>query len=166
VKTHIMATAAVVAGLAVTGVANADTGNNHELVPVGPRTYAAGYCGFPIYSEPERSQNFVLERTTFPDGTEIEETRGQLIRTLTNTLTGKSIRVNLSGPGRVTSFPDRSYVVEGSGPWILFIPRRFGYDAPVVTVTSGKFTYAYDPNTDTLNWSGNGALRDICAELS
>ena len=165
-KTRIMATAVVVAGLAVTGVAKADPVNPHELVTVTARTYSAGYCGFPIYSEPERSKNFVLDRTTNPDGTEIEETRGQLIRTLTNTLTGKSIQVNISGPGRVTYFPDRSYVVEGSGHWIMFIPRRFGYDAPVIAVTSGKFTYAYDPNTDTLNWSGHGALRDICAELS
>ncbi|HEX6023458.1 MAG TPA: hypothetical protein VFZ00_15800 [Solirubrobacter sp.] len=164
-KTRTMA-AAVAAALAVTGVAYADTGNNHEQVTVAPRTYVAGYCGFPIYSEPERSQNFVLKRTTNPDGTVIEETRGQLIRTLTNTVTGKSIQVNISGPGSVTYFPDRSYVVEGSGGWIVLIPRRFGYDAPVMAVTSGKFTYAYDPNTDTLNWSGNGALRDICAELS
>jgi hypothetical protein len=74
--------------------------------------------------------------------------------------------VNIRGPGRVTSFPDRSYVVEGSGHWIMFIPRRFGYDAPVIAVTSGKFTYAYAPNTDTLTWSSHGALRDICAELS
>ena len=165
-KTRIMATAVVVAGLAVTGVAKADPVNPHELVSVTARTYAAGYCGFPIYAEPERSKNFVLDRTTNPDGTEIEETRGQLIRTLTNTLTGKSIQVNISGPGRVTYFPDRSYVVEGSGHWIMFIPRRFGYDAPVIAVTSGNFTYGYDPNTDTLKWSGHGALRDVCAELS
>ena len=113
-----------------------------------------------------RSQNFVLDRTTNPDGSVTEETRGQLIRKMTNTVTGKSIVVNLSGPGSVTTFPDRSYVVEGSGPWLVLIPRRFGYDAPVVAVTSGKFTYAYAPSTDTLNWSGNGPLRDICAELS
>jgi hypothetical protein len=166
VKTRIMATAVAVAGLAVTGVAKADTSNHFEQVTVGPRTYVAGYCGFPIYSEPVRSQNFVLERTTYPDGTEIEETRGQLIRTMTNTLTGKSIQVNISGPGRVTTYPDRSYVVEGSGGWILLIPRRFGYDVPVMAVTSGKFTYTYAPATDTLTWSGHGALRDICAELS
>jgi hypothetical protein len=161
-----MATAVVVAGLAVTGVANADPVDPHELVPVGPRTYATGYCGFPIYSEPVRSKNFVLDRTTNPDGTVIEETRGQLIRRMTNTLTGKSIQVNISGPGSVTYFPDRSYVVEGSGGWLVLIPRRFGYDVPVVAVTSGEFTYAYAPNTDTLTWSGHGALRDICAELS
>ena len=164
-KTRIMATAMVVAALAVTGVANADTGNNHEEVTVAARTYVAGYCGFPIYSEPVRSQNFVLERTTNPDGSVTVATRGQLIRTLTNTDTGKSIQVNLSGPGSVTSFANRSYVIEGSGGWLVFIPRRFGYDAPVVAVTSGKFTYAYDPNTDSLDWSGNGALRDVCAEL-
>ena len=83
-KARIMASAAVVAGLAVTGVANADPVEPHELVPVGPRTYVAGYCGFPIYSEPVRSKNFVLDRTTLADGTEIEETRGQLVRTIFN----------------------------------------------------------------------------------
>jgi hypothetical protein len=48
------------------------------VVSVTARTYSAGYCGFPIYAEPERSKNFVLDRTTNPDGTVIEETSGQL----------------------------------------------------------------------------------------
>lgn len=165
-KTRIMAIAAVVAGLAMTDIAHADDMGNHDHLSAGPRTYAAGYCGFGILAEPERSHNFILERTVLADGTRIDETRGQLIRILTNMVTGKSIRVNISGPGRGTYYPDRSYLIEGSGPWIMFIPRRFNYNAPVVTITSGKFTYAYNPNNDSLQWSSRGALRDVCAELS
>ena len=37
-KIRIMATAMVVAGLAVAGVAKADTGNNHEQESSAPRT--------------------------------------------------------------------------------------------------------------------------------
>lgn len=89
--------------------------------------------------------------------------------TATNLNTGKSGTSNISGPAKVTTFPDGSVTLEGTGlQGVVLSPadaQRFGM--PTVGVTTGARTETIDADGNVTSFSLDGrVLLDTCAALS
>ena len=75
--------------------------------PDQPFTIPAAVCGFAVLVQiPVDGEQ--SNTTTLPDGTTVTRFQGAFKETLSNTITGKTISVNASGPGTVTQAPGSS----------------------------------------------------------
>jgi hypothetical protein len=83
---------------------------NNTPFDVGPQV-----CGFTIHVGIVADNEYFTHQETLPDGTLIQQVNGRLVESFTNTDTGKTIVENLSGPGVFTTFPDGSFLVDGTG---------------------------------------------------
>ena len=117
-----------------------------------------GLCAFPVNIT--GTQN--VRTTTFYDrngNVRSVLTTGPIKVSVANSLTGKTVTANISGPGTV----DTAGTLTGSGPWLLFF---FGDQTsgrpPFLVLVTGHMTVA--PNGDLL--SANGRIVDLCTALA
>jgi hypothetical protein len=120
---------------------------------------AGSACSFELAGDPVVNR---LVTTTFPpdeNGDIVQLTTGTVVERFTNVATGKSIIINISGPGRLTFHPDGSVTLEAWGTWFIVAegPRAFiNAGRVVLNITeSGPVTV-----------SQSGHEEDICAALS
>jgi hypothetical protein len=158
----------MVAGLMTAGPALAGRGPKWEIVPAEPFTLPADFCGFPIgISWPMLNEYSKILKAA--DGSMIVLTTGVDKVAATNLNTGKSITSNISGPSKITTFPDGSATFEGTGLQGLVLSpadaQRFGM--PTVGVTAGALTETVDADGNATSFSLDGhVVLDTCAALS
>lgn len=123
-------------------------------------------CSFPVANEPVTNR---LVTTTFPadaNGDVVQLTTGTVVMRVTNVETGKSLTLNISGPGRFTFRADGTTTLETWGNWV-----NLGRD-PVTgevqfLLTSGRVVVDFAaPNTFGTFTSMAGRASDLCAALS
>jgi streptogramin lyase len=143
-------------------------GPGWEVVPADSFTLPADYCGFEIgLSFPvDREYSKILKAA---DGSMIILTTGALTVSATNPSNGKTATSNLSGPAKVTTFPDGSVTVTEEGyAGFVFSPeeaQRFGM--PTLGVTVGLQTTSFDADGNLTAFSLQGrVVIDTCAALS
>lgn len=157
----------MVAGLTA-GPALAGRGPKWEIQPAEPFTLPADFCGFEIgISWPALNEYTKILKAA--DGSMIFLTTGVDKVSVTNLSTGKSVTSNISGPAKVTTFPDGSVTVKGPGLQGLVLSpadaERFGM--PTVGVTAGARTETIDAEGNVTSFSLDGrVVLDTCAALS
>jgi hypothetical protein len=138
------------------------------LGPARPFTLPASICGFKIrVSFPVNKEYGKILKTT--NGSATMLITGRLTLSNTNLSTGKTIITNLSGPGKLTTFPDGSVTERAKGhTGYLLSPadaKRIG--VPRLGVTAGAQTITFAPDGSVTSFSLRGhVLVDICAALS
>jgi hypothetical protein len=154
-------------GLMTAGPALA-RGPQWEFQPADSFTLPADYCGFEIgLSFPvDREYSKILKAG---DGSIIFLSTGSLTVLATNLSTGKTSSANISGPGKVTVFPDGSAIVSKKGlSGFALLPadaQRFGM--PGLGVTAGAQTESFDADGNLTSFSlQDHVVLDTCAALS
>lgn len=147
-------TAAVGLVLALAGPAAA---GKPERVAVPQETFViSGFCDFDVLVEPLASKTF---NTTFfdRDGNPTRDHgTGRLVIRMTNIDSGRSIELNISGPGRFVEGP-AGLTVDTYGNWMLFI------DGQLFTL-SGHGQFFVDATSETIV-SRRGHITDLCPIL-
>jgi hypothetical protein len=139
-----------------------------QFLPAESFTLPAEFCGFQVQVTPQVNKRFekLLKAS---DGSMILLHTGFLSVSYTNLQTGKTITENVSGPLKITVFPDGSVTSADKGRTSLFLPpddaQRFGL--PTVAVTAGAVTASVAPDGVITSLSLHGhVLVDVCAALS
>jgi hypothetical protein len=141
-------------------------GPQWEFLPADPVTLPADFCGFEIglIFPVDRGYAKILKAA---DGSML--ITGSLFVSATNLSTGKTATSNISGPAKVTTFPDGSFTVYKKGlAGVVLSPadaQRFG--VPPVGVTAGAQTESFDADGNLTSFSLQGhVVLDTCAALS
>jgi len=142
-----------------------------ELPAGTPIPLPAGLCSFNVAAEVLR---FKLTIITFSNqrgaviAQGITSTTGPLAVSLTNESTGKSIDLNIPGPGRVESQaqPPEEII---TGPWLIFpIPPNQLSLPSNLELLIGRWQFLVDLSTGNMTafLGGHGTMQDVCALLS
>jgi hypothetical protein len=135
-----------------------------------PDATLSGYCnGFDVSVVFSRYNQYVIRQSTAPDGTTTSQIAGHATATVTNLSTGKSVSYNVSGPGRVVSYPNGAFTVDAAGPNLLWtLPENSASGVPAISYTTGHVTFAVDASGKTISYSLAGGARqvDVCAVLT
>lgn len=143
-------------------------GPDWQFLPAKPFTLPVAFCGFQVRVTPVVNDRFgKLLKTS--DGSMILLHTGFLSVSYTNLETGKTITENVSGPLKITVFPDGSVTQASKGRTSLFLPpddaQQFGL--PTVAVTAGALTGLVAPDGSLTSLSLHGhVLVNVCAALS
>ena len=114
-----------------------------------------GSCAFDVDLQVLVNKEFI---TTFSDGRQL--ITGRLVVRLTNVATGKSIDLNISGPGFITPHADGSVTFELSGRSLVFLPG-------LLELTSGPVVLEIDPAGNVVSYAKTSAAAvDLCAVLA
>jgi hypothetical protein len=133
-------------------------------LPAGPFEAPAGlFCSFGVLSEPVVNNQVVKTFPPEPNGDIVQLATGAFVARLTNTSTGKSITVNISGPGRITIHPDGSVIIEASGRWFFAAIENAPFSA---FISSGRAVLSIAPDGTATLVSQSGHVEDVCALLS
>jgi hypothetical protein len=144
---------AVAAALLVPSVAAADK-PIREGLPAQDLTIQ-GSCAFDVDLHILVNNEFI---TTFSDGRQL--ITGALVVRLTNVESGKSIDLNISGPGFITPHEDGSVTMELSGRSLVFLPG-------VLELTSGPAILQIDANGNVVSYTKTSAATvELCAVLA
>jgi hypothetical protein len=115
---------------------------------------AENVCDFPVLIEIVANKQYV---TVFPDRLVFT---GKLFARLTNTVTGESLDLNISGPGFVSTAGES---LRGRGLLILFEEDAGG---PGLRLVSGKVDIIRAEDGFIANLSVRGHSVDVCAALA
>jgi hypothetical protein len=132
----------------------------------GPFEVPAGLvCSFGVFGEVIVNNQVVKTFPPEPNGDIVQLATGAFVTRLTNTSTGKSVTVNISGPGRFTIHPDGSATVVESGRWsnFFFDVENAGTKA---FISTGRLVLSFAPDGSVTLVSQSGHEEDICALLS
>jgi hypothetical protein len=133
-------------------------------LPAGPFEAPAGlFCSFGVLSEPVVNKQVVKTFPPEPNGDIVQIATGAFVARLTNTSTGKSITVNISGPGRVTIHPDGSVTLEATGRWFFAAIENAPFSA---FISSGHAVLSIASDGTVTLVSQSGHVEDVCALLS
>ena len=116
----------------------------------------SGFCDFDVLVEPLASKTY---NTTFfdRDGNPTRDLgTGRLVVRMTNVDTGRSIELNISGPGTFVDGP-AGLTVDTHGNWMLFI------DGQLFTL-SGHGQFFVDATSETIVFR-RGHITDLCPIL-
>jgi hypothetical protein len=143
-------------------------GPQWEFQPADSFTLPADFCGFEIgLSFPvDREYSKILKAS---DGSMIFLTTGSLTVVATNLSTGKTATQNISGPSKVTTFPDGSSTVSKTGlnGFVLSPANAQRFGVPTIGATAGAQTESFDADGNLTSFSLQGHLVvDTCAALS
>lgn len=119
-------------------------------------------CGFAVTVH---ATGYIIDITwVLPNGsTRNIELGPQLRWILTNLETGKTITVNVAGPGQFTFNPDGSLTLVGTGTWgWIFNPDTL---EPGLFRTAGRFVFSIDSAGNLTIDRDGGHLDDLCAQL-
>lgn len=121
------------------------------------------WCTFGVFLHDIVNNQVVKTFPPKPNGNIVQLITGRYVTSMTNTSTGKSITVNISGPARITTQPDGSATLVATGRWFLAdlvnAPAR-------AFISSGRVVVSIAPDGVPTLVSQRGHLRDICALLS
>jgi hypothetical protein len=139
--------------------------------PSAPFDLPAGArCDFAVHSEPIVDEVRTRVLATYPDGSVKREAYvGDLVVRITNTGTGASVDVDLSGSALVERQPGGTLTT--NSVWYVVGPAMFGFregggDHPRgLWVFDGLYTVAFDANAFKTVTSYHGAERDVCDDL-
>jgi len=113
-----------------------------------------GSCAFDVLVH-TTAQN--ESQITFSDGTFL--VTGKLKADLTNAVTGKTISLNIPGPGRYVPAADGTLTLTVDGPWFLFFPGQ-------ALFVRGQGTLLVGPDGPLSFSQRGGTTQDLCAALS
>ncbi len=155
-------------GGAVTASPALARGPQWQLLSAEPFTLPASFCGFEVgVTFPVGKEYLKVLKTS--DGSMTFLVTGLATASFTDLGTGKTITENVSGPGKITEFPDGSVTLSQEGLTAKFLApadaQRFGL--PAVGVTAGLLTtsVAADGSITSMSLDGH-VLVDVCAALS
>jgi hypothetical protein len=120
-------------------------------------------CGFPVQLDAAGTAldiSYTDELGNFHDfqaGPEVKQT-------MTNLVTGKSIVVNISGPGQYTFGADGSFTLVGTGNWSWTRVNPADL-APGIFLTQGRFVLSISASGDR-TFTFTGTTIDLCAQLA
>src|SRR5207247_3061054 len=98
-----------------------------EFVPAEAFDLDVGPCPFIVHVEFPVNNEYSITFTDADGNPTRILIQGALFTTLTNTENGKSVTLNISGPGVITFGEDGSTLVTGWGNWTLFFfPGQLG----------------------------------------
>ena len=123
-------------------------------------------CSFPVTGEAVVNR---FETTTFPadeNSDVVQLATGHLVFRFTNVATGKSIDLNISGPGKATFHPDGSMTQDATGVWYWLFPG--GTNLPgglTLFLSSGRLVVETSPTGQRTITSQVGKLEDLCPML-
>jgi hypothetical protein len=130
----------------------------------GPFEIPAGVvCSFGVFGEDIVNNQVVKTFPPGPNGDIVQLATGNFVLRLTNTSTGKSITVNISGPGRFTIHADGSTTLEAWGRWFLALIENAPFTA---FISSGRVVISFAPDGTATVVSQSGHVEDVCALLS
>ena len=164
-RRHLGVLALVCACFVAAPLARADKPQKFPL-PAEPGTLPADICGFPVDFVPLQNNEF---GKVFSNG--VFAVNGVLKMRYTNSVTGKSIDLNISGGGTFVDLGDGTARVTGHGPAaIFFFPGQVAADAPGgIFLVHGQFTELVDLATGAPivgSFHTTGRVQDLCAMLS
>jgi hypothetical protein len=143
-------------------------GPKWQFQPKSAETLPAALCGFEVRITPLVNREFekILKVS---DGSVIILDTGSVTASYTNLETGKTITENISGPAKLTGFPDGSHTsLERGRNELDLLPAdaaRFGLPTISVTVGLRSISFAPDGSITSLSLHGHVAV-DVCAALS
>jgi hypothetical protein len=126
------------------------------------RAAAADACGFDVLFTPQEGRPNRERLIQFADTTIIV---GPLFVTLTNLSTGKTINLNISGPGQF-HFTTNTFVGEGPsipGPLPADVATAAG--VPLLPLFHGRVVYTFDAEGNLISISFTGPVQDVCQLL-
>lgn len=135
-----------------------------EGLPDSPVALDASICGFGVHETTVTNKEFI---TTFSSGKQI--VTGALISTLTNDQTGKSITINISGPGTIVQNSDGAQTFTLLGRSLIWLyPNELGPGSPGRLIwTSGPVVFHVDANFNVVSFDITSArVLDLCAALA
>jgi len=135
-----------------------------EGLPAAPLTLDASICGFVVDVAFPTNKEF---STTFANGKQI--ITGALTATLTNESSGKSIAINISGPGSFVPNGDGTTTFTLSGRSLIFLfPNQLGPGTPGrLILTSGPVVFQIDKNGNLTSLNITSAsVQNMCAALA
>ena len=121
------------------------------------------WCSFGVFVHDIVNNQVVKTFPPEPNGDIVQLITGNYVTSVTNTSTGKSITVNISGPARITIHPDGSVTLEARGRWFLgeIVNAPF-----TVFISSGRVVISIAPDGLPTLVSQRGKVEDLCALLS
>jgi hypothetical protein len=162
---------AVILGIAVPASPAAADGG-WVPAPSAPFDLPAGArCDFAVHSEPIVDEVRTRVLATYPDGSIKREAYvGDLVVRITNTETGASVDVDLSGSAMVERRPGGTLTTNST--WYVVGPAMFGFregggDHPRgLWVFDGLYTVAFDANAVKTVTVYHGTERNVCDDLA
>jgi hypothetical protein len=154
-------------GVGLVGFAPAAGASPTRTPTPNPDFTAFGACAFPVAFHAVVNNEYSTT-TTLADGTTIVKTTGSLVATLTNTLNGNSVTLNIGGPGTTTTYPDGSATVqlEGHSLFFFFAQAQAAFGLPGVQYGTGNISAAFDSGGNLTSYSHSGNSTDECAALT
>jgi hypothetical protein len=155
-------------GAVVTASPALARGPEWQFQPKSPVILPAEWCGFEVRVTPLVNREYakILEAS---DGSMILLATGSVTTSYTNLETGKTITENISGPAKITFFPDGSFTaLERGRNELNLLPAdaaRFGLPTISVTVGRRSISFAPDGSITSVSLQGHIAV-DVCAALS
>ena len=122
-------------------------------------------CGFPVLLELTTNKEVITTFTRQSGVTSIHTTGALKVR-LTNTVTGKTIDRNISGPILATVNSDGSTTQKGTGPALWVFDPGVAPELPRLVIIKGKTESILGPGTAFTFISQQGTYEDICAALA
>lgn len=134
----------------------------HERVPVDDVVVDEESCGVPVEIH---TTGFILAIEWVGEDGSLRrfEAYPQFKATLTNLVTGESIRVNIAGPAHITESPDGSFTLVGTGNWLF--GTHPDTDELGLFQIAGRFVLSIDPQGNE-SFRFVGRVKDLCAELA
>jgi len=153
-------------GVLTAAPALAGRGHKWEFLPAKPFTLPASFCGFKVRVTTPVNKEFEKVLKT-ADGSMTFLLTGSFRHSFTNLSTGKAITENVSGPAKVTVFPDGSVLVVAKGRDASFltpaVAKRFGL--PTVSIVTGGLTFSESAGNLT-SVSVRHVVVNVCTALS
>jgi hypothetical protein len=129
-----------------------------------PFNVAANRCGFPVRVTIVAGNEYIVSSTVAPDGTTTERVTGRLVETLTNTTTGHSITLNVSGPFTVQLQPNGAPVfVDAQGQNVSFFSpaSQLKFNVPGILYSTGRLVRQFQNGVlQSVSLSGNAT--NVC----
>lgn len=136
-----------------------------EPVPLTPFTLT-GYCAFDVLLEPLTNKEKI---TTFSDqggNVRFSIITGGLKVRVTNTVTRKSVDLNVSGPTQTIPQPDGSQLIITQGPTLFPFSPGVAPDLPRLALIYGRSVSEFDANFNFSLLSVKGHVEDVCDALA
>jgi len=166
----LVAAVLLMTGLLATAPARAQSQRPQTLAGGDPVLLKApDYCvGFDVLITYPTFNQYIIQESE-SNGVVTYHITGHATALVTNVSTGKSIKLNISGPGKVTFNTDGSFSAVAAGPNLLWTESsKVPPGVPTISYTTGSVEFAVDTTGQTISYQLAGGSRqtDICALLA
>ena len=122
-------------------------------------------CGFPVQNDVTGTALDISYTDALGNFHEFQA-GPQFKQTMTNLVTGKTIVVNISGPGQLTFGADGSFTRVGTGNWSWVVnPAVLPTIEPGLFLTQGRFVFSISAS-GVRTFTSTGNTIDLCAQLA